>query len=31
MDFLGAPGLPLVLGAVCLLLAVLSVVRWRDA
>lgn len=31
MDFFGAPGLPLVLGFLCLLLAVLSVVRWRDA
>jgi hypothetical protein len=31
MDLLGAPGLPLVLGAICLSLAVLSVVRWRDA
>jgi hypothetical protein len=31
MDVFGAPGLPLVLGAVCLLLAVLSIARGRDA
>jgi MFS family permease len=31
MDVFGAPGLPLVLGAVCLLLAVLSIARSRDA
>ena len=31
MDILGASGLPLTLGLMCLLLAVLSIVRWRDA
>ena len=31
MDVLGAPGLPLTLGAMCLALAVLSILRWRDA
>jgi len=31
MDLLGPSGLPLALGAMCLLLALLSVVRWRDA
>jgi hypothetical protein len=31
MDRLGAPGLPLALGAICLSLAVLSLLRWRDA
>ncbi|HEY6631705.1 MAG TPA: MFS transporter [Rhizobiaceae bacterium] len=31
MDLVGAPGLPLVLGAICLSLAVLSILRWRDA
>lgn len=31
MELLGPSGLPLALGAMCLLLAVLSVVRWRDA
>ena len=31
MDLLGAPGLPLVLGLICLALTVASIVRWRDA
>ena len=31
MDLVGAPGLPLALGLICLLLAVLSIVRWRAA
>ena len=31
IDVMGASGLPVTLGAICLLLAVLSVVRWRDA
>jgi MFS family permease len=31
MEVLGAPGLPLALGLICLLLTVLSIVRWRDA
>jgi MFS family permease len=31
MEILGAPGLPLALGLICLLLTVLSIVRWRDA
>jgi len=31
MDILGASGLPLTLGLLCLLLAVLSILRWRDA
>jgi len=31
IDVMGAPGLPVTLGAICLLLAVLSVLRWRDA
>ena len=31
MDLFGAPGLPLALGLICLLLMVLSIVRWRDA
>ncbi|MCX7303260.1 MAG: MFS transporter [Hyphomicrobiales bacterium] len=31
MDNLGAPGLPLTLGAICLLLTLLSIGRWRDA
>jgi MFS family permease len=31
MDLIGAPGLPLALGAICLLLTVLSIARWRDA
>jgi hypothetical protein len=31
MDIIGAPGLPLTLGFMCLLLAVFSVVRWRKA
>jgi MFS family permease len=31
MDLVGAPGLPLALGLICFLLAVLSIVRRRDA
>jgi fucose permease len=31
MDVFGPSGLPLILGAMCLALAVLSVLRWRDA
>lgn len=31
IDLMGPSGLPVTLGAICLLLAVLSVVRWRDA
>jgi MFS family permease len=31
IDVMGPSGLPVTLGAICLLLAVLSVVRWRDA
>ena len=31
MDVLGAPGLPLTLGAMCLALAALGILRWRDA
>jgi fucose permease len=29
MDLIGAPGLPLTLGIMCLLLVVLSIARWR--
>ena len=31
MEVFGAPGLPLALGAICLLLAILSIARWHDA
>lgn len=31
IDVMGASGLPVTLGAICLLLAVLSILRWRDA
>lgn len=31
MDILGPPGLLLTLGAMCLALALLSILRWRDA
>jgi MFS family permease len=31
MDILGPSGLPLTLGLICALLAVLSILRWRDA
>lgn len=31
IDVMGPSGLPVTLGAICLLLAVLSIVRWRDA
>lgn len=31
IDAIGPSGLPVTLGAICMLLAVLSIVRWRDA